>query len=155
MDGIGAVRAGVEDVVNRYAQSIDLNDLAGIGGCVTEDAVLTMVAGGKRSVRHGKAQIIATFRASFASRTPASPPRRHVISNLVILDWSDKEVGARSYVAVLRVVDGQVVIGTSGTYSDRLIRSGEGWLIKERVGEFDNADLLKSAFFKDLPPAVD
>ena len=155
MDGRHAARAGIEEVVNRYAQGIDANDLAGIAECVTEDAVLTMAAAGQSSVRNGRAEIIATFRASFASRTPSSPARRHVVSNLVILDWSGEQARARSYITVLRVKDGQVIISTSGTYTDTLVRAGEGWLIKERVGEFDNAELLTSAFFKDLPAAVD
>jgi len=154
MDGRAAARAAIEEVVNRYAQSIDANDLAGIGKCVTEDAVLTMKASGRASVRRGRPEILATFRLSFASHTPTSPPRRHVISNLVLLDWSDAEALTRCYVAVLRVKEGQVVIATTGTYTDRLVHQGDDWLIRERVGEFDNAELLTSAFFKDLPPPV-
>ena len=141
----------IEEVVHRYAQSIDSDDLAGIAGCVTDDAVLTMAAAGQVKVRHGKEEILAAFRASFAARTPTSPPRRHVISDLLLLDWSDAEARTRCYITVLRVKDGQVVISTTGTYTDLLVRAGEGWLIKERVGQFDNAELLASAFFRDLP----
>jgi predicted MFS family arabinose efflux permease/ketosteroid isomerase-like protein len=155
MDARSAARAGIEEVVNRYAQSIDADDLAGIAECVTEDAVLTMATAGHKSIRHGRAEIVATFRASFSARTPASPPRRHVITNLVVLDSTEEEAAARSYVTVLRVKDGQVTISTSGTYTDRLVLTDKGWLIKERVGEFDNAEVLGSAFFKELPARVD
>jgi ketosteroid isomerase-like protein len=155
MDDRTQARAEIEDVVNRYAQSIDANDVTGIAKCLSEDAVLTMKASGQASVRRGRPDILATFRLSFASRTPASPPRRHIISNLVLLDWSDAEAQARSYVAVVRGKEGQAVIATTGTYTDRLIRNADGWLIRERVGEFDNGDLLTSAFFKDLPAPVD
>jgi 3-phenylpropionate/cinnamic acid dioxygenase small subunit len=155
MDARSTARAGIEEVVNRYAQSIDADDLAGIAGCVTEDAVLTMATGEHKSVRRGRAEIVATFRLSFSGRTPASPPRRHVITNLVVLDSTDDEATARSYVTVLRVKDGQVTISTSGTYTDRLVLTDKGWLIRERAGEFDNAELLTSAFFKDLPAKVE
>ena len=144
----GAERAGVEDVINRYAQSIDANDLSGIASCLTEDAVLSMAAAGRVSVRQGRAAIIATFRASFAARTSSSPPRRHFITNTVLVECSESSARARSYVAVLRVTDGQVVVSTTGRYTDRLVRVGDAWLIAERVGEFDNAELLSSVFLK-------
>jgi 3-phenylpropionate/cinnamic acid dioxygenase small subunit len=153
MEDRTAARAEIDEVLNRYAQCVDADDLAGIAACFTEDAVLTMVAAGRTSIRNGRSEILATFQASFAARTPASPPRRHVVSNLVLQEHTGDGARARCYVTVLRIVDGEVRISTSGTYTDRLVRDADGWRIKERRGEFDNAQLLTSAFFLDPLPA--
>jgi uncharacterized protein (TIGR02246 family) len=155
MEDRTAARAAIDDVLNRYAQCIDADDLDGIAECFTEDAVLTMVAAGKTSVRNGRSEILATFRASFAARSPDSPPRRHVVTNLVLLEHSSDQARARCYVTVLRIVDGEAKTSTTGIYTDRLVRdTGGGWRIIERRGEFDNDQLLSSAFFMELPVHV-
>jgi uncharacterized protein (TIGR02246 family) len=135
-------RAGIEDLLHRFSYAVDSNDLTAISACFTEDAVMTLEAvNGQSGTRSGRDQILEVMGSTSANRAKTGY-RRHLITNLVVLEHDADTAHTRCYVTTLRLGEDEIRINTSGIYTDRLVRTSDGWLIKERHGRFDNNELI-------------
>ena len=132
-----AVEADCERLIKRYVNLGDAQDWAAVAALYTQDAVFRRPSGGEPIV--GRAAILAGFLAR--------PPRaqRHVIANVVV-DVEDADHARAFSVIVLYqgdpAPDGELPAMSAGsplvgTFTDRLVRTPEGWRFAERIGGLD------------------
>jgi hypothetical protein len=81
----------------------------------------------------GRAKIVQLWRTF-----PDVAATRHWLGNLLI-DLDGDEARMRCYVAALSIKTAPAVIVRTGTYEDRLIRTGGGWRFRTRVLTLDPA----------------
>jgi len=133
-----AIEQDVERLIRRYVNLNDAQDWAAVASLYTEDARFARPSKPGEFIE-GRAAILASFLAR-----PARA-QRHVIANTVVeVENADS---ARAFsVIVLYMGDVAEDGGLSlmdpksplvGTFADRLVRTGEGWRFKERVGRLD------------------
>jgi len=132
-----AIEADCERLIKRYVNLNDAQDWPAVAALYTEDAVFRRPSGGEPIV--GREAILAGFRAR--------PPRvqRHLIANVVV-EVEDAD-HARAFCAILLYQGDPAPAGELpamsansplvGTFTDRLLRTADGWRFAERVGGLD------------------
>jgi ketosteroid isomerase-like protein len=117
----------VVDVCIRYATAIDDRDWARLRSCFLPDAV---------GIYHPDRQLRGYEEIEQVIRTAVEPLSRtqHLVGTFVV-DVAGDEASSRCYLHAQHVRAGlpggeQHVI--AGCYRDRLVRTGEGWRIRER-----------------------
>ena len=133
-----AIEADCERLIKRYVNLNDAQDWPAVAALYTEDA---------RFARPSQPGVFIEGRAAILASFLARPARaqRHVIANVVV-DVED-ETHARAFsVIVLYMGDAQEGGGLPvqdpkspliGTFTDRLVRTRDGWRFAERVGGLD------------------
>ena len=121
-----AIEADCERLIKRYVNLADAHDWPAVAALYTEDA---------RFARPSQPGVFVEGReailASFLARAPR--PQRHVVANVVV--DVENESHARAFsVIVLYQGDSPPLVGT---YTDKLVRTAEGWRFAERVGGLD------------------
>jgi hypothetical protein len=132
-----AIEADCERLIKHYVNLSDVQDWAAVAELYTEDAVFRRPSGGDPI--EGRAAILAGFLAR--------PPRaqRHVIANVVV--EVEDETHARAFSVILLYQGDPAPAGQLpamsansplvGTFTDRLVRTAEGWRFAERIGSLD------------------
>jgi ketosteroid isomerase-like protein len=132
-----AIEADCERLIKLYVNLNDAQDWPAVAALYTEEALFRRPSGGDPIA--GRAAILASFLAR--------PPRaqRHVIANVVV-DVEDADHARAFSVIVLYMGDAADDGGLPvqdpksplvGTFTDRLVRTRDGWRFAERVGELD------------------
>ena len=126
-----ADRLDIQEVLARYAWSLDTGDEDAFVACFTHDGELTWDVFDTPGHWHGPAAL-RRFIAYFRSR-PETAGRQHHISN-VVLTPADGSVRARAYVLVaLRSGEGEHRLNVMGYYEDELRRENGCWRLARRV----------------------
>ena len=130
-----AIEADCERLIRRYVNLNDAQDWEAVAALYTEDARPSKPG----EFIEGRAAILESFLAR-----PARA-QRHVIANTVVEVESPTEARAFSVIVLymgdatddggLPVMDAKSPL--VGTFTDRLVRTPEGWRFKERVGGLD------------------
>ena len=116
----------IEELLYRYADGVDRNDMATLEGVFTEDVTLDYGFG---RVFEGRAQVLGLL----ADRLGTYAATSHHISNVTV-HVSGEEARAASYVYAWhqrRVDDGQAQVW--GRYDDLLRREAQGWRVSRRT----------------------
>ena len=133
-----AIEADCERLIRRYVNLNDAQDWEAVAALYTEDA---------RFARPSKPGEFIEGRAAILESFLARPARaqRHVIANTVVEVESPTEARAFSVIVLymgyaaddggLPVMDAKSPL--VGTFTDRLVRTPEGWRFEERVGGLD------------------
>ena len=125
-------RIEIGDLLTRYAKAIDTKDWKLLDSCFTADAHLDYTSAG--GVKGAYPEVRAWLEKALAP----FPMTVHFISNTTVDLEGD---GARTRTYVLNPMgfpnpDGTLHLFTVGAYyNDRLVRTGEGWRIIERIEE--------------------
>ena len=125
-------RIEIHDVLVRYTAAIDQKNWALLDRCFTADAHLDYTSAG------GIAGDYPKVRAWLEKALAPFPVTAHYVTNSQVELQGDE---ARARTAVLnpmqyRNPDGSMHHFTVGAYyNDRLVRTGDGWRIRERVEE--------------------
>lgn len=132
-----AIEADCERLVRHYVNLNDAQDWPAVAALYTEDAVFRRPSGGEAI--EGREAILASFLAR--------PPRaqRHVMANTVVEALDADHARAFSVIVLYQgdpATDGELPAMSAnsplvGTFSDKLVRTGEGWRFAERVGALD------------------
>jgi len=133
-----AIELDCEKLIKRYVNLNDAQDWEGVAALYTENARFARPSRPGEFVE-GRAAILASF--------TARPPRaqRHVIANTVV-EVEDADHARAFSVIVLYMGDvpedgGLPTMDAKsplvGTFTDRLVRTAEGWRFAERVGGLD------------------
>jgi hypothetical protein len=123
-------RLDIQQVISRYAWSLDTGDVAGFVACFGRDGALVWDAF-EQPVRWQGTTALRHF-ATFFRDQPTSAGRQHHVSNIVI-EPSPAGARARSYAAVaLRQGDGPHALSVMGYYEDEFCREDGRWCISER-----------------------
>ena len=123
--------AEIEQLIARYNQATDFEDLDMYASVFTEDAVWR--GNGRELV--GRAALVKSLADRFASRPPEHE-RRHWQNNSVITPTPDGAT-ARTYFVSFEVSYVPPKPALSGHYDDVLVRTPDGWRIKERELNLD------------------
>ena len=133
-----AIEADCERLIKRYVNLNDAQDWEAVANLYTEDARFARPSRPGEFIE-GRAAILESFLAR-----PARA-QRHVIANTVVEVESPAEARAFSVIVLymgdaaddggLPVMDAKSPL--VGTFTDRLVRTPEGWRFKERVGGLD------------------
>ena len=133
-----AIEADCERLIRRYVNLNDAQDWEAVANLYTENA---------RFARPSKPGEFIEGRAAILESFLARPARaqRHVIANTVVEVESPTEARAFSVIVLymgdaaddggLPVMDAKSPL--VGTFTDRLVRTPEGWRFAERVGGLD------------------
>ena len=138
-----AIEWDVTRLIHLYVNLNDAGDWDGVAALYTEDGVLRRPSGGDPVA--GRTAILAAFRAR--------PPRaqRHVVANIVVDVLGDAEARAFSVIVLYMgdpAPDGDrntplpVMAANAplvGSFSDRVVLTGDGWRFAERLGALDFA----------------
>ena len=141
---VAADRDAVRDLLARYTYNGDRGRVADLASCFSDDGVLEYPG-----VRAQGPEAIRVALAS-GTRNPALSFVRHHITNPLI-DLVGDEATARSYFAV-HADNGP---DHSGTYDDRLVRTGEGWRFAHRRVRVDwqaAGSLFRAMVTRPMPP---
>jgi ketosteroid isomerase-like protein len=133
-----AIEADCERLIRRYVNLNDAQDWPAVAALYTEDA---------RFARPSQPGVFVEGHAAILASFLARPARaqRHVIANVVV-DVEDADHARAFSVIVLYMGDAQEGGGLPvqdpkspliGTFTDRLVRSRDGWRFAERVGGLD------------------
>ncbi len=135
-----AIDVDCERLIKRYVNLNDAQDWPAVAALYSEDA---------RFARPSQPGVFIEGRAAILASFLARPARaqRHVIANVVI-EVDDADHARAFSVIVLYMGDVPEAGGLPvqdpkspliGTFTDRLIRTSEGWRFAERVGGLDFA----------------
>ena len=132
-----AVEADCARLIHAYAWANDAQDWAACAALYTEDAVFRRPSGGDPVI--GRAAILAGFTAR-----PARA-QRHAVASILVDVVSADEARARSVIVLYMgdaAEDGALPVQDAkspliGTYTDRIVRTAEGWRFAQRTGALD------------------
>ena len=119
---------GIRTAQATYAQALDDGRVAEIPDVFTEDGVVDIEGVG---VYEGREAI----RAAYADWAPRSP-QRHMISNVLVTEWSADEARATSDVALLQLRDSGWVIFMVARYDDTVRNEHGTWRFSRRTTRF-------------------
>ena len=133
-----AIELDCERLIRRYVNLNDAQDWPAVAAMYTEDA---------RFARPSQPGVFIEGREAILASFLARPARaqRHVIANVVV-DVEDADHARAFSVIVLYMGDAQEGGGLPvqdpkspliGTFTDRLVRTRDGWRFAGRVGELD------------------
>jgi len=121
-----AIEADCERLIKRSINLSDAHDWAAVAALYTEDA---------RFARPSQPGVFVEGREAILASFLARPPRaqRHVVSKVVVDVEGAGHARAFSVIVLYQGDTAPLV----GTYTDRLVRTPEGWRFAERVGGLD------------------
>jgi hypothetical protein len=111
-----------------YAQALDDGRVAEVPDVFTEDGVVDIEGVG---VYEGREAI----RAAYADWAPKSP-QRHIVSNVLVTEWSAEEARATSDVVLLQLRDSGWVIFMVARYDDTVRNEHGTWRFSRRTTRF-------------------
>lgn len=132
-----AIEADCERLIRQYVNLNDAQQWQAVADLYTQDA---------RFARPSKPGVFVEGRAAILDSFTARPPRaqRHIIANTVV-DVVDDNTATAFSVIVLYMGDKQddglpiqdAKSPLIGTFTDRIVRTADGWRFAERVGGLD------------------
>jgi 3-phenylpropionate/cinnamic acid dioxygenase small subunit len=130
---VAVARDSIRDLAARYAHAADRGRFDDVATLFAADAVLEMPDGrrlvGPASVKAFLVETSATMRVA---ATPGSFIRHHVSSHQITVETADRAIGhAYFFVVTDRGPDHW------GRYSDRYVRTADGWRFAERRVRLD------------------
>lgn len=124
-------REEIESLMGRYTHAYDLDRMGEMKALFTEDAVMTMqIADGDLIGPFEGGDAIVSMMTD--AHDGQDDVRRHVISNLVLEDLTDRSARAVSYLTLLSIADGKVSLLSTGRYEDELVNDNGQWLFSKR-----------------------
>ena len=127
-------RLDILDLLGRYAHAYDSGDREALTQLFVEDAefVIQGRVGHVPSVMSGRDAIVEGLVAKRLVMQPEQ--RRHIATNLVVLEQTDSLAQALSYLVLVATVDGSPRILATGRYEDDLVKCDDGdWRIRRRL----------------------
>ena len=117
----------IQQLIARYNQGLDLEDLDMYAAIFTEDAVWR---GSNAPALVGREAMVESVKQRISAR-PREHERRHWQNNSVITQTADGAT-ARTYFVSFEVSYQPPRTVFSGYYDDLLVKTSDGWRIKER-----------------------
>jgi hypothetical protein len=126
-----ADRLEIDDLLTRYTVAVDTKDWDLLATCFTPDAHIDYRASGGTE---GSYPEVAAWLAEILA---AFPMTQHFCTNRMVTIDGDTAT-ARSYFynpMGMPDADGQKLMFVGGYYNDHLVRTPDGWRIRERIEE--------------------
>jgi ketosteroid isomerase-like protein len=132
-------RLEILDLLARYGHAYDSGDREALEQVFVEDAEFRIVGevGRVPAAMNGREAIVAGLTGKWAAIRPEQ--RRHVATNLVVLEQTDATARAMSYLVLVSTSSGSPVVLSTGRYDDELVKGPDGrWRIRLRVARPDS-----------------
>lgn len=123
-------RLEIEDVLTRYAWAIDSREFDGLDEVFTPDAFVDYTSAGGIKGKYPE------VKAWLASVLPHFPAYQHLVTNKDIrIDGDTATSRSGFYNPMGQQAEGgrMTFFFVGGEYHDKLVRTGDGWRIEERV----------------------
>lgn len=122
-------RLEIDDLLTRYATTLDAKDWDGWAACFTPDAHIDYTAAG------GIKGTLAEVREWLASVMAGFPMTQHLVTNKVVAIDGDHATCQSALINPMGLPDGDGMMLwiEGGYYRDRLVRTDAGWRIAERI----------------------
>lgn len=132
-------RLEILDLLARYAHAYDEGDRATLETLFTADAEFHIrgSVGRVPATMVGRDAIVAALAGKWEAIRPEQ--RRHVATNLVVLDQSESTARAASYLVLVATSGGTPTVLATGRYEDDLVKGPDGrWRIRWREASVDS-----------------
>lgn len=140
-------RIEIEDLLTRYATAVDAKEWDAFTSCFTADAVLDYTAAG--GIRGG----LAEARQWLSEVMPYFPMCQHIVTNRAVVLHGDTATSRSCLFNPMGMPDGRggfELFFDGAYYNDKLVRTPQGWRIRERVLETTYSTRLQ----RIAPPAA-
>lgn len=128
-----SARGEIENLLHRVSWGYDEGDVDLIAASFAGDARMSMRIGDRGGDLVGSWEGREAIRALHADSLAAqSDQRRHVVSNLVVESETGDAASVVSYLTLVAVAGGKAAVLSTGWYRDQLVRTSDGWLIRDR-----------------------
>lgn len=126
-----ADRIEIDDLLTRYATAVDTKDWPLYETCFTPDALIDYTSAG------GIKGTLPAVKQWLAEVMPMFPMTQHVVVNRAVVLTGDTATARSCFFNPmgLREGSGLLLFFEGGYYNDKLVRTGEGWRIAERIEE--------------------
>jgi hypothetical protein len=125
-----SARSAIENTLYRYAWTYDMDELAGIGECFTEDAEVVFGTG----LQVGRDAVVAELTRRRAKYRPEGTMPWHVITNVFIRSETAQEAEvAAFYTFFTKPPDGPPAATSIGHYDDVFVEDGGVWRVRRRT----------------------
>ena len=131
----------IRALLYRVCYANDERDATLWASCWTEDAEMgggarSQVAAGSTNVFKGRDKITAALTAAWKNQTHR---RRHVLSNVFLVEEADTEAVVNSYVTLFLIEDeGRPKLEITGSYRDHVVLQDGRWRIRKRHAVMDS-----------------
>lgn len=121
MIGSAADYAEICQLLYRYCAAHDARDVEALRHCFAADAELFG--------RRGREAVVERLAAGYVGITAQ---RRHVLTNIFIVEAREDEAIVQSYITLYLVRHGKVELHLTGVNRDRVVREEGAWKIRSR-----------------------
>ncbi len=132
-----ADRDAISELFAAYAAANDVRDAGLVADCFTEDATFTLhIAGGPTiGPLEPRDEVVAFFGAAFAEQ---DDQRRHVVTNLRLLEAEDDRARAEAYLTLIVTDGGTTALKSAGRYDTEVVRDRAGWTFRSMTLHLDS-----------------
>ena len=133
-------RLEILDLLGRYAHAYDAGSREDLEEIFTDDAELRIVGdvGQVPATMAGRDAIRDGLIGKWTAIKPEQ--RRHIGTNLVVLEQTETTAKSASYFVLVATSDGRPTLLATGRYDDELVKGADGrWRIRLRVAQPDSA----------------
>lgn len=116
----------IQQLLYRYCAAHDNQDADALGETFAKD--ITMPFG------RGRDEVVAFYANGYAGLTKK---RRHVLSNIFIVEDGDEEALVQSYVTLYLIEGDKLELHLTGVYRDRVVLEDGAWKIASRDAVMD------------------
>lgn len=116
----------IAQLLYRYCAAHDSRNLEMLGSCLASDVELL---GAK-----GRDEVVDRYRTGYQH---LQFQRRHVLSNVFIVEDGDEQALVQSYITLFLVKEGRLETHLTGVYRDTVVREDGQWRIRSREATMD------------------
>lgn len=116
----------IQQLLYRYCSAHDNQNPEALGATFAKD--ITMPFG------QGRDEVVAFYAEGYKTLTKK---RRHVLSNIFIVEDGDAEALVQSYVTLYLIEGDKLEVHLTGVYRDRVVLEDGDWKIKSRDAAMD------------------
>ena len=121
-----ASRDDLHELFGAYGAANDLRDTALIGECFTAEGTFTLHIAGADTIGPlgPRDAVLDFFEQAFAAQ---SDQRRHVVTNLRLLEDGEDAARAEAYLTLIVTDEGATQLKSAGRYDAEVVLEAEGW----------------------------
>jgi hypothetical protein len=116
----------VAQLLYRYCAAHDSRDLEMLGSCFAKDVELL----GEK----GREAVVNRYASGYPHLTAQ---RRHILTNVFIVEDGETEALTQSYITLYLIRDGELHLHLTGVYRDRVVLEDGAWKIRSREATMD------------------
>lgn len=130
-------RDAVAELLAAYAAANDVRDARLVAGCFTEDASFTLHIAGAPTIGplEPRDALVAFFAAAFAEQ---DDQRRHVVTNLRLLERAEDRARGEAYLTLIVTDGGSTTLQSAGRYDIEVVRDGAAWRFRAMTLHLDS-----------------